>query len=338
MKTLELRSDTFTRPTPGMLQAMMAAPVGDDVFGEDPTVNQLEERLAAYFGKEAAMFCASGTMANQIGIQVHIRQGDEVICEREAHVYIYEGGGIAAFGGASIRPIAGQRGQLTATEILANISDPHNVHLPISRLVCLENTANRGGGSCYSIENIREIRQVCDQHQLALHLDGARLFNAMVAGNHTPEALAAPFDTLSVCLSKGLGAPVGSVLLGSRDHIRLARRIRKRMGGGWRQAGILAAAGLYALDNHIERLAEDHQRARALATIMRAVAGVKAVEEPETNIVLLELEASLTPATFCASLAAKQILCLPFGPQKVRMITHLDFTEQDLNDLQERLR
>ncbi len=337
MKTLELRSDTFTRPTSGMLHAMMNAPVGDDVFGEDPTVNLLEARVADFFGKEAAMFCASGTMANQIGIQIHVKQGDEVLCEREAHVYIYEGGGIAAFGGASIRPIVGMRGQLAAEDVLANISDPNNVHLPVSRLVCLENTANRGGGSCYPLETIHEIRQACDNHQLALHLDGARLFNAIVAGSHNPKTIAAPFDTVSVCLSKGLGAPVGSVLLGSGEHIRAARRIRKRMGGGWRQAGFLAAAGLYALDHHIERLKEDHQRARNLAVIMRMFEGVKSVEEPETNIVLLDLEDTYTPAAFCALLAEKQILCLPFGTQKVRMITHLDFNDEDLEMMKTRL-
>lgn len=320
-----------------MLQAMMNAPVGDDVFGEDPTVNKLETRVAELFGKEAAMFCASGTMANQIGIQLHVKQGDEVICEKEAHVYIYEGGGIAAFGGASIRPIPGHRGQLSAADVLANISDPNNVHLPVTRLVCLENTANRGGGSCYSLSAIKEIRQVCNQHQLALHLDGARLFNALIAGNHQPKELAAPFDTLSVCLSKGLGAPVGSVLLGSKFHIQAARRIRKRMGGGWRQAGFLAAAGIYALENHFERLAEDHWRAKELAGLMRKVEGVKGVEEPETNIVLLDLHDGISPAAFCSKLAAVNILCLPFGPQKVRMITHLDFNQDDFQQLKERL-
>ncbi|TAH01906.1 MAG: aminotransferase class I/II-fold pyridoxal phosphate-dependent enzyme, partial [Sphingobacteriales bacterium] len=256
----DYRSDTVTRPTPAMLAAMMNAPLGDDVFGEDPTINQLEQLAAGTFGYEAAIFCPSGTMTNQIAIKCHTQPGDEVICDKNSHVYIYEGGGIAFNSGASVRLLEGDRGRITAEQVAESVN-PDDVHRPISRLVSLENTCNRGGGSCYNLTEIEKIRKVCNQHGLILHLDGARLFNAMVARKEDPQAYGKLFHSISICLSKGLGAPVGSLLLGNQAFIKKARRVRKVFGGGMRQAGVLAAAGIYAMENHVERLTQDHLHA-----------------------------------------------------------------------------
>ncbi|WP_460502321.1 threonine aldolase family protein, partial [Hymenobacter agri] len=256
---VDLRSDTVTRPTPAMLAAMWAAPVGDDVYEEDPTVRRLEEAAAARFGLEAGLFCPSGTMTNQIAIKAHTEPLSEVICEQTAHVYLWEVGGIAFHSGASVALLPGERGRLTAAQVEAAIR-PENVHYPTTRLVCLENTHNRGGGSCYSWDDMAAISEVAKKHGLARHLDGARVFNALVATGQRSEDYGQLFDSISVCLSKGLGAPVGSVLLGSKSFIQKCKRIRKVMGGGWRQAGYLAAAGLFALENHVERLADDHRR------------------------------------------------------------------------------
>lgn len=326
----DFRSDTVTRPTPAMLAAMMAAPVGDDVFGEDPTVNALEQKAATLFGMEAALFCPSGTMTNQLAIRTHVRPGDEVICDQLSHVYLYEGGGIAVNALASVALLAGERGKLTPELIAPAINNPADVHRPISRLVCLENTVNKGGGAYYTVPEIAAIRQLCDEHGLALHLDGARLFNALVETGDAPEAYGRLFHSISICLSKGLGCPVGSLLLGSGTFIGQARRFRKLMGGGWRQAGFLAAAGIYALDHHIERLKIDHSRARQLGQLMARQPGVVEVLPVTTNIVIVRLTDGLSSADYVDQLARRGIRAVSFGPQLVRFVTHLDLTDADM--------
>lgn len=285
MLNIELRSDTFTKPTPDMLQAMWSANVGDDVFGEDEATNQLEAKSAKLFGYEAALFCISGTMANQIAIAVHTKPGDEVICDELSHIYLYEGGGIMANANASIGLIHGDKGRITAAQVEANIK-PDNIHYPISRLVSLENTMNKGGGSIYNFSEIKAIQQICLQNNLSLHCDGARLFNALVETQNSTLEYGAVFDSISVCLSKGLGAPMGTVLLGDKSFIKQARRVRKRFGGGWRQSGYMAAAGIYALDHHIDRLKEDHRRAKELGKIMEELSIVQEVYPIQTNIVI----------------------------------------------------
>ncbi|MES1224077.1 MAG: GntG family PLP-dependent aldolase, partial [Bacteroidota bacterium] len=261
---IDFRSDTVTKPTKGMLDAMMKANVGDDVFGEDPSINELESYAAALFSMEEGLFCPSGTMTNQIAIKCHTQPGDEVICDESAHIYQYEGGGIAFNAGASVKLLNGDRGRITAEQVAASIN-ADDVHKARTSLVCLENTSNRGGGSCYDFEEIKKIKEVCGANNLDFHLDGARLFNALVAKKETAKQYGEVFDSISICLSKSLGCPVGSVLLGKKDFIKKARRVRKAFGGGMRQAGFLAAAGIYALNNHITRLAEDHTHARLIA-------------------------------------------------------------------------
>ena len=320
---IDLRSDTVTRPTPAMLAAMWAAPVGDDVYEEDPTVRRLEEAAAARFGLEAGLFCPSGTMTNQIAIKAHTEPLSEVICEQTAHVYLWEVGGIAFHSGASVALLPGERGRLTAAQVEGAIR-PENVHYPTTRLVCLENTHNRGGGSCYALEDLQAISEVAKKHGLARHLDGARIFNALVATGQRSEDYNQYFDSISVCLSKGLGAPVGSVLLGSRAFIQKCKRIRKAMGGGWRQAGYLAAAGLFALENHVERLADDHRRAAQLAATLRLQPYVAEVLNPETNLVIFRLHDTQPAAHFLAALEAQGIRASSFGPQWIRFVTHLD--------------
>jgi threonine aldolase len=325
----DLRSDTVTRPTPAMLAAMQAAPVGDDVYEEDPTVSQLEASLAAQFGLEAGLFCPSGTMTNQIAIQAHCLPLSEVICEASAHVYLWEVGGIAHHARASVALLPGDRGRLSASQIAGAIRPLHNVHYPTTRLVCLENTHNRGGGSCYTWSDLQEIAATAKQHNLALHLDGARIFNALVATGQRSEDYGTLFDSISVCLSKGLGAPVGSVLLGSKEFITGCRRLRKLFGGGWRQAGYLAAAGLYALENNVARLADDHRRARQLAEALRPLPYVAEILEPETNLVLFRLDEShLTVADCLARLEAQGIRASGFGGSWIRFVTHLDVSDE----------
>ncbi|MDX5348135.1 MAG: aminotransferase class I/II-fold pyridoxal phosphate-dependent enzyme, partial [Hymenobacteraceae bacterium] len=263
MKIADFRSDTVTKPTPEMLQAMLAAPVGDDVYGEDPTVNELEQKCARIFGMEAGLFCPSGTMTNQIAIKAQTDALGEVICDETAHIYNYEGGGIAFHSRASVKLLQGHRGRITARQVEENIR-PDNVHFPITQLVSLENTANKGGGACYSFAEMEAIAAVCNKYNLRLHLDGARVFNALVATGQQAAHYGKLFNTISVCLSKGLGAPVGSVLLGDKTVIKKVYRLRKVMGGGMRQAGYLAAAGIFALDHHVNRLSEDHQKAKQL--------------------------------------------------------------------------
>ena len=323
LPVIDLRSDTVTRPAPAMLAAMLAAPVGDDVYGEDPTVARLEAEAAARFGLAAGLFCPSGTMANQIAIKAHTEPLSEVICEQTAHVYLWEVGGIAFHSGASVALLPGERGRLTAAQVEAAIR-PENIHYPTTRLVCLENTHNRGGGTCYAWPELEAIGAVARRHGLALHLDGARLFNALVATGQPAAAYGTVFDSISVCLSKGLGAPVGSVLLGSAAFIAKCRRLRKAFGGGMRQAGYLAAPGLDALAHNVERLADDHRRAAVLATALAQQPYVAEVLAPETNLVIFRLADDVLPAGFLAQLETQGIRASSFGPQWVRFVTHLD--------------
>ena len=327
--TINLISDTITQPTPAMLEAMMAAEVGDDVFGEDPSVNALQEKTAAMFGKEAALFCPSGTMTNQLAIKVHTRPLDELICDKDSHVYQYETGGYAFNSGVAVNLIDGTYGKITAGQVEAAIKPVHD-WLPLSRLVVLENTANKGGGSIYTLDEIKPISQLCRQRSLQLHLDGARLFNALVETGEDTKEVGALFDSLSICLSKGLGAPVGSLLIGEADFIARARRFRKVMGGGMRQAGYLAAAGIYALDHHVERLKEDHRRAKVLGRTLEALPWVAAVRPVQTNIVIFDLAAPLKADSFLAGLAGQGILAAPFGPATIRFVTHLHFDDKML--------
>ncbi len=328
---IDLRSDTLTRPTPAMLAAMMAAPVGDDVFGEDPTVNALEQKAAAMFGMETALFCPSGTMTNQLAIRTHVRPGDEVICDQLSHIYLYEGGGIAVNALASVALLAGERGKLTPDLIIPAINNPTDPHRPLSRLVSLENTMNKGGGCYYTLPELAAIHQLCTEHGLALHLDGARLFNALAETGDAPEAYGRLFDSISICLSKGLGCPVGSLLLGSAAFIAQAKRFRKLMGGGWRQAGFLAAAGIYALDHHVGRLKQDHVRARRIGQIMAAQPAVQSVLPVDTNIVIVRLHDGITNTDYVAQLKERGILAVTFGPQLVRFVTHLDLTDEHID-------
>lgn len=324
---INLISDTVTRPTEGMMQAMLQAKVGDDVFKQDPTVNELEELVAEVFGMEAALFFPSGTMANQTAIKLLTQPGDELIADHYAHIYNYEGGGVSFNSGVSCRLITGDRGKITASQVEANINPPDFYHSPLTTLVSLENTTNKGGGACYDMEEILAIKKVCDQHGLKFHLDGARLWNALVAKNQHPKQYGAVFDTISVCLSKGLGAPVGSVLISSKENIQKAIRVRKIFGGGMRQAGYLAAAGIYALEHHIERLSEDHRRAKELETVLKTLPWVAKVEPVETNIVIFSLQPSIEDANFMQLLKQKNILISSLGKSKLRMVTHLDYKQ-----------
>lgn len=302
----------------------MRAEVGDDVFGADPTVNALQEKAAALFGMEAAIFCPSGTMTNQIAFKVLTTPGCEAIMDENAHPYRYEGGGLAFNSGISVALIAGDRGRITADQVAARINNAEDVHQPVTRIVSLENTANRGGGACYDFQEILRIKEVCKQNGLWFHLDGARLFNALVAKNEKPEDYGKAFDTISICLSKGLGAPVGSLLLGSAAHIKAARRIRKVLGGGMRQAGFLAAAGIYALDHHVARLADDHALAAEMGALVLAQSYVHELRPVETNIVVFELKAGVSPKALLDHLASHGILAVHFGGQLVRFVAHLD--------------
>ncbi|MEJ7826608.1 MAG: low-specificity L-threonine aldolase [Segetibacter sp.] len=324
---IDYRSDTFTKPTAAMLESIFTAEVGDDVFGEDPTVNRLEAMAADMFGMEASIFCPTGTMTNQIAIKCHTQPGDEVICDQVSHVYVYEGGGIAFNSGCSIQPVKGNLGQITAEQVIEFIN-PDDIHKPRTSLVSLENTANRGGGSCYNFAEIERIKDVCLEHNLALHLDGARLFNAIVAKGEKPTQYGKTFDSISICLSKGLGTPVGSVLIGKKDFIKKARRIRKVLGGGWRQAGYMAAAGVYALENNIDRLAEDHRHAAMLAEAVGKKDFTGTIFPVETNILIFEVKGRLTPITFTKKLSEQGIRVLNISKTQVRMVLHLDISEE----------
>ena len=322
---IDFRSDTVTKPTPQMLGAMLQAEVGDDVFREDPTVNRLEKKMASIFNMESALWCASGTMSNQVAIASHTRPGDEVICEQEAHIYYYEGGGIAYNSGCQAKTLAGDRGRINARQVLASIN-PDDVHKSHSSLVCLENTSNRGGGSCYELEEIEMIRKVCDEHHLKLHLDGARLYNALVAKKEKETDFGKLFHSISVCFNKGLGCPAGSMLLGSEAFIRQAIRVRKVFGGGMRQAGFLAATALYALEHHVERLATDHENAKRIGEALQKHPLVKMVLPVETNLVIFELIDGEDPKAFITSLKEKGILLLTITNKRLRIVTHLDIS------------
>ncbi len=334
---IELRSDTFTKPTPAMHAAMMNAAVGDDVFGEDPSVNALEIKAAQMFGMEAALFCPSGTMTNQIAINVHTQPGDEVICEEGSHIYYYEGGGIGRNSGCQARLIQGNRGQITAQQIL-EVVNPDDVHRARTRLVSLENTCNRGGGSCYDLSEIASIKKLCVEQGLKLHLDGARLMNAIVAKNTNPLEYGQLFDSISLCLSKGLGAPIGSVLLGTKVFIKEARRVRKVMGGGMRQAGFLAAAASYALENHVSRLAEDHRLAALLGTTLEQLSWVESVLPVETNIVIFKVNQQHTVKQVSDYLFSHNIRVSAMSATQIRMVTHLDVTSEMVDFVIEKLR
>jgi len=328
-KLIDLRSDTVTKPTEGMLNAMMKAEVGDDVFREDPTINALEEKLASMFSQEAGLFCPSGTMTNQIAMQVHTRPGDEVICSELAHIYLYEGAGMAKNSGLSAKLLTGDNGRISASDIESNIN-PSDSYYPRTKLISIEDTCNKGGGSCYQSSEVMKIRGLSIKKKLGFHLDGARVFNALLFRNQSPGEYGRLFDSISICLSKGLGAPVGSVLLGNRDFIKEAHRARKAFGGGMRQAGILAAAGLYALDHNVALLHEDHLRAKRLASALLGNTQVASVIEPQTNIVIFQLIEGVTSDLFCKKLQERGILALPFGKDKVRFVTHLSLKEEDI--------
>ena len=334
---IDLRSDTVTKPTIEMKSFMMDAKLGDDVFEDDPSVRHLEDMAASMFGKEAGLFCPSGTMTNQIALMTHLKPGDEVICSRESHIYNYEGGGIARNAGASVRLIERKTGLLTVSDIADNIN-PDDVHQPVTKLVALENTCNRGGGNCYDINEIKAIKEFCDKIGLPVHLDGARLFNAIVKKGHSAEDYGACFDSISICLSKGLGAPLGSLLLGDAHFIKIARRNRKVLGGGMRQVGIVASAGTYALNHHVDRLKDDHEHAQIIANALANCSWIDQVLDVETNIIVASLKDDFEPLKFLHKLEDDGVLAIPFGKGKIRMVTHLDVSSENVEKVVESLK
>ncbi len=332
MHTINLISDTITKPTKAMLDYMYSAEVGDDVFGEDPTINRLQEKAASMFGKEAALYCPSGTMTNQIAIKVNTKPLDEMICDHYSHVYQYETGGYAFNSGVAVNLIQGQYGKVTAEQVKAAIKPVYD-WLPISKLVVLENSCNKGGGSYYTLDEIRPIKKVCDDNGLILHLDGARLFNVMVETKEDPKDIGAEFDTISICISKGLGAPVGSLLIGPKDKIKEARRFRKVMGGGMRQAGYLAAACEYALDHNVIRLKDDNDRAKILGAEVEKLSYIASVYPVHTNIVIFELGNGLQSDEVVEKLKSKGVICAAFGATMVRFVTHMHIGDDEVNDV-----
>ncbi|SMC52568.1 threonine aldolase family protein [Cellulophaga tyrosinoxydans] len=326
---INLISDTVTKPTKGMLAAMFNAQVGDDVFKEDPSINELESKVAKLFNKEAALFFPSGTMANQAAIKLHTQPGEQLICDKYAHIYNYEGGGVSFNSGVSCKLIDGHRGMMTADQVEAAINPPDFYHSPLTTLVSIENTTNKGGGACWDFEELVKIKAVCKKHGLAYHLDGARLWNAMVAKNENPQQYGDLFDTISICFSKGLGCPVGSVLVGDKETIHRALRVRKVLGGGMRQAGYLAAAATYALDYHVNRLAEDHNKAIEIGKVLEGLAIIKKVEPIETNIIIFEIDDRLLTADhFLEKLRNHNVYIIGMGQGKLRIVTHLDYTDE----------
>jgi len=325
---IDLISDTVTKPTAKMLEVMMHAKVGDDVFKSDPTVNELQEKAAKMFGMEDALFFPSGTMANQTAIKLHTQPGDKLICDKYAHVYNYEGGGAAFNSGVTCKLIDGQRGMFTAAQLEEAVFGRADIHVPYSRLVCIENTTNKGGGACWDFSELEKIQKIAKENNLAFHLDGARLFNALVAKKESSKQYGQLFDTISICLSKGLGAPIGSILLGSKKDIAKALRIRKLFGGAMRQVGFLAAAGIYALDNHINRLEEDHQKAKEIGAVLESVSYVTKLETIETNIVIFYVDEKIGVANFIQKMKNKNILLTPMGEGRIRIVTHLDYTKE----------
>jgi threonine aldolase len=335
---INLMSDTVTKPTSTMMEAMQKAEVGDDVFKADPTVNALQDKVARMFGMEDALFFPSGTMANQAAIKLHTQPGDKMFCDKWAHVYNYEGGGAAFNSGVTSCLIDGDRGMFTADQLEVLVAGRKDIHTPFNRLVFVENTTNKGGGACWDFEELQKIQKIAKENQLAYHLDGARLFNALVAKKENPKQYGELFDTISICLSKGLGAPVGSVLIGTKKHIESALRIRKLFGGGMRQAGFLAAAGIYALDNHVERLEEDHQKAKQIGEVLQSCSYVTKVEPIETNVVIFYVDKAINPNEFIQKMEKKGILLISMGEGKLRIVTHLDFSSKMLEMVLEELK
>ncbi|MEW5316313.1 MAG: hypothetical protein WDW38_007692 [Sanguina aurantia] len=329
LRKIDLRSDTVTKPTPEMRAAMFAAEVGDDVWGDDPSINRLQRMAADMFGMEDSLFCPSGTMTNQIAIKIHTRPGDELLCSDTAHIYWYEGGGIAANSGVQAKLLKCDRGRFSAQQVSDAINED-NVHYPATRLVCVENTGNKAGGSIYSGKQMQEVSALCRSRGIAIHLDGARIFNAIVEADYTPKDLGQWFDTISVCLSKGLGCPVGSLLLGSTANIDKARRVRKMMGGGMRQAGFLAAAGIYALEHNIERLREDHAKARKLGETLLQCSFCEGVLPVETNIAIALVKSEFKASDVVVKLLAAGVMCGCMGHCGVRFVTHLDVSDADI--------
>ncbi|MCA0133478.1 threonine aldolase family protein [Winogradskyella alexanderae] len=335
---IDLRSDTVTRPTSKMLEAITNAEVGDDVYKEDPCVNALESRLAAMFGMDQALFFPTGSMANQAALKLHTNPGEQVICDKYAHIYNYEGGGASFNSGISCKLVDGHRGMFTAEHAEASINPPDFYHSPLTSLIAVENTTNKGGGACWDFNELKKLRKVAKKHNLGYHLDGARLWNALVETNETPKHYGELFDTISVCLSKGLGCPMGSVLIGKKELMQNAIRIRKILGGGMRQVGYMASAGLFALDNNIDRLKEDHKKAKEIGEVLKSLAIIKKVEPIETNIIIFELDESITEGDFFNWLKAKNIHIIGMGNNKLRMVTHLDYTDSMHNFLLENLK
>lgn len=323
---IDLRSDTVTKPTPEMLQVMLQAEVGDDVYKEDPSVNALEAYVADLFGKEMALFFPSGSMANQAAIKLHTQPGEQLIADQYAHVYNYEGGGVSFNSGVSCKLLTGNRGMITADQVIGAVNPPDFYHSPLTSLVCIENTTNKGGGACYDFEELQKIKKVCEDNNLGYHLDGARLWNALIAKNEKPKQYGEIFDTISVCLSKGLGAPIGSILVGEKRLMKNAIRVRKVLGGGMRQVGYMASAGLYALQNQLERLKEDHRRAQEIAEVLKQLSFVVEVAPVETNIVIFRIDRD--EHAFIQEMEAKDVFFYGMGQGKLRFVTHLDYTQK----------
>jgi threonine aldolase len=324
---INLISDTVTKPSAEMLQFMFQAKVGDDVFKQDPTVNEFEALVADLFGKEAALFFPTGTMANQTAIKLHTNPGDQIICDKWSHIHLYEAGGASANSGVNFNLLDGNRGMITALQVEAGINDPEFYHAPLSKLVSIENTTNKGGGACYDIQELIKIRKVCDEHNLKYHLDGARLWNALVEKKEHPKQYGELFDTISICFSKGLGAPIGSVLVGDKETMHRAMRVRKIFGGNMRQSGYLAAAGIFALKNNINRLQDDHRRAKELGAILKNLSWIEKVEPVETNILIFTIKSHLNEKETIEKLKQKGILISSMGQGKLRIVTHLDYRE-----------
>ena len=323
---VDLRSDTVTVPSKGMLEFMMDSNVGDDVYGEDPTVNQLQNKVASIFGKDVGMFFPSGTMANQTAIKLHTNPGEQVICDKYSHIYNYEGGGASFNSGVSFSLIDGERGMFNAKQAADSINPKDFYHSPLSSLIAVENTTNKGGGACWNINELKQIKKIAKLNNLGMHLDGARIWNALIASGDNPLEIGKIFDTISVCLSKGLGCPIGSVLIGDKNIMNNALRIRKILGGGMRQAGYLANAGLYALDNNIERLSEDHKKAKEIGEVLMKSKFVKSVEKIETNIVVFQLKKDVNELSFIKKLNKLNIKLISMGSNKLRLVTHLNYT------------
>jgi len=324
---INLVSDTVTKPSQEMLRVMFHAEVGDDVFKQDPTVNEFETKVAELFGMEAALFFPTGTMANQTAIKLNTNPGDQIICDKWSHIHLYESGGASSNSGVNFNLLDGKRGMITAQQVKEGINDPEFYHTPLSKMVGIENTTNKGGGACYDIEELIKIKQVCLDHNLKYHLDGARLWNAMVAKQQQPKQFGTLFDTISVCFSKGLGAPIGSVLLSNAETMHRALRIRKIFGGNMRQSGYLAAAGLFALENNVNRLEEDHRRAKELGKQLQQCSWVASVEPVETNIIVFSVQSHIEDQQLMDKLKQKGISISLLGKGKLRIVTHLDYRE-----------